>query len=233
MPLDDRSRLHHLYRRHRRDHCGQRRRRHAKHHRKYERDRSRSIRWMKRKEKNTRKIYNRTTISLTIGIRFNFVRPAKLSQWKIERVIKNSSLFLPFRTELTYFSLSGHRLSPCLGAFSRISGHFVIAPPPSPSTSSSVFPLPLLLFLHRRCLLFLLLPPPPPPRPPLPPPASPPSTSGGDSSRCCPLLLFPLSPFFSLRFFSSGPARSNHHRHQQHTRSRCNAASGGVVTRVD
>lgn len=92
-----------------------------------------------------------------------------------------------------HFSLPRHRHSPCLGTFSRISGHFVIAPPPSPTTSFSVLPRPLLLLLRPR---LLLLPPPPPPLLPLPPPASPPSTSG-DSSRC-----YPLSSSSSfLRFF--------------------------------
>lgn len=93
-----------------------------------------------------------------------------------------------------HFSLPRHRHSPCLGTFSRISGHFVIAPPPSPTTSFSVLPRPLLLLLRPR---LLLLPPPPPPLLPLPPPASPPSTSG-DSS-CC----YPLSSSSSsfLRFF--------------------------------
>lgn len=80
-----------------------------------------------------------------------------------------------------HFSPPRHRHSPCLGTFSRISGHFVIAPSPSPSTSFSVLPRPLLLLLHPRLLLL-----PPSPFLPFPPPASPPSTSGDDSSCCCP-----------------------------------------------
>lgn len=107
---------------------------------------------------------------------------------------------------LTYFSLRRHRHSPCLGAFSRISGHFVIAPPPSPSTTSSVLPRPLLLLLHlllhRLLLLLLLLLPPPPPA----------STSRNDSSRYSVLLFSFLFLSLSSSFASSGPARSNNHQ---------------------
>lgn len=116
---------------------------------------------------------------------------APLPFWTIKKT-PCPFFLLTFRSRrlvsLMHFSVSRHRHSPCLGTFSRISGHFVIAPPPSSSTSFSVLPRLLLLLLHPR----LLLPPPPPPPPflPLPPPASPPSTSGDDSSCCCPLSSF-------------------------------------------
>lgn len=248
MPLDDRPRLRHLHRlllRRRRG--GRRRRRRAKHHHKSERDRVRvqfRLQSTRRNRKTRNEMYSdkcaahvgitrewKTRLDYFFNSQNCHSRKLIFAHFWFYEWIKKKSLsllllYVPLYVDsCLHFSLPRHRHSPCLNTFSRISGHFVIAPPPSPSTSFSVLPRPLLLLLLRPRLLLL---PPPPPFLPFPPPASPPSTSGDDS--CC----RPLSSSSSfLRFFLWSRTIKQPPMQPITTWSRCGAASGGAVVRVD